>query len=145
MRDSPMKSPTWRPGRAALLACAIGAAGAVGLTALARAADWPMWGGTPSRNGVSTETGLPTTLTYAEPPKENEPADPTKAKNLKWFAKLGTETYGNPTVANGRVFVGTNNGTPRDPKYKDDYGILMCLDEKDGHLVWQLAVPKLAG
>ena len=137
-----MKSPTWRACRATLFACA---AGAAGLAALAHAADWPTWGGTPSRNMVSAETGLPTALVYATPPTSTEPPDPTTAKNLKWVAALGTETYGNPTVGGGRVFVGTNNGKPRDPKYKDDYGILLCLDEKDGHLVWQLAVPKLAG
>src|SRR4051812_32320538 len=139
MRVPPMKSPTWR---AALLASA---AGLAGLVAPARAADWPTWGGTPSRNMVSAETRLPTRLTYATPPNQNEPPHPTTATNLKWFVPLGTETYGNPTVGGGRVFVGTNNGKPRDPKYKDDYGILMCLDEKDGHLHWQLAVPKLAG
>jgi outer membrane protein assembly factor BamB len=46
-------------------------------------------------------------------------------------------------VAQGRVFIGTNNDVPRDPRHKGDRGVLLCLDEKDGHLLWQLVVPKL--
>ena len=32
---------------------------------------------------------------------------------------------------------------PRDPRHKGDRGVLLCLDEKDGHLLWQLVAPKL--
>ena len=35
-------------------------------------------------------------------------------KNIKWVAKLGSQAYGNVTISNGRVFVGTNNESPRD-------------------------------
>ena len=31
-------------------------------------------------------------------------------QNVLWTAKLGSQTYGNPVIANGKVFVGTNNG-----------------------------------
>jgi len=31
-------------------------------------------------------------------------------------AALGSQSYGNPVVANGVVLVGTNNEAPRDPK-----------------------------
>ena len=48
-------------------------------------------------------------------------------------------------VVGGRVYVGTNNEHPRDPKYAGDYGILLCLEEATGKLLWQLAVPKLPG
>ena len=48
-------------------------------------------------------------------------------KNVKWVAKLGSQTYGNPVVANGKVFVGTNNATPRDRRFKDDRRCLLCL------------------
>jgi outer membrane protein assembly factor BamB len=40
------------------------------------------------------------------------------------------------------VFIGTNNHEPRDPKHAGDRGVLLCLDERDGRLVWQLVVPK---
>lgn len=56
---------------------------------------------------------------------------------------MGSETHSTPVVANGRVLVGTNNGAPRDPKHQDDRGVLMCFDEADGALQWQLVVPKL--
>ena len=47
------------------------------------------------------------------------------------------------TVAGGRVYVGTNNESPRDPGKKGDRGVVMCLDEKTGDLLWQLVIPKL--
>lgn len=35
-------------------------------------------------------------------------------RQVKWVAKLGKVTNGTPTIAGGRVFIGTNNGDPRD-------------------------------
>lgn len=80
---------------------------------------------------VSDETGL------------IEDFDIQTGRNVKWVATLGSETWATPTVAQGRVFLGTNNDPPRDPRHKGDRAILLCLDEKDGSLVWQLVVPKL--
>ena len=57
-------------------------------------------------------------------------------------ARLGTETHGTPVVAGGRVYIGTNNGEPRDPKHQGDRGVLMCFEEKTGRFLWQLVVPK---
>jgi len=68
--------------------------------------------------------------------------DPKTSKNLKWSAGLGTETHSTPVVASGRVFIGTNNGEPRDPKHQGDRGVFMCFDEQTGKLLWQLVVPK---
>jgi outer membrane protein assembly factor BamB len=107
------------------------------------AADWPQWGRDGSRNMVSPEKGLASTFT---PPavKNDDTIDMKVAKNVKWAARLGTQCYGNPTVAAGRVFVGTNNDPPKDPKLPGDYGILLCLDEATGKMLWQFAIPKLA-
>jgi outer membrane protein assembly factor BamB len=58
-------------------------------------------------------------------------------------AKLGSQSYGNVTVAQGKVFVGTNNENPRDQRHPGDRSILMCFDEKTGEFLWQLVVPKL--
>ena len=55
--------------------------------------DWPMWGGTPDRNMVSNMKGLPTEW------------DVKTKKNVKWVAELGSQSYGNPVVAGGLVFV----------------------------------------
>ena len=89
------------------------------------------WGQWHSRNMVSDETGLPETF------------DPATGKNIKWVVPLGTETYSTPVVSGGRVLIGTNNENPRDPRHKGDRSVLLCLDEKDGSLCWQLVVPKL--
>ena len=94
------------------------------------AADQPQWGQAWSRNMVSSERGLPAEF------------DPKTGKNIKWVAKLGNETHSTPIVANGRVYVGTNNSDPRDPKHVGDRGVLMCFEEKTGKLLWQLIVPK---
>jgi outer membrane protein assembly factor BamB len=57
--------------------------------------------------------------------------------------KLGSQTYGNPVVAGGKVFVGTNNESPRDKNHTGDRSILYAFDEKTGGYLWQLVVPKL--
>lgn len=106
------------------------AAGVFLLAASAPAGDQPQWGQAWSRNMVSAEKGLPGRI------------DPADVRGIRWIAKLGTQAHGTPIVAGGRVYIGTNNSVPRDPKHKGDRGVLMCLDEKDGSLLWQLVVPK---
>ena len=99
---------------------------------VAVSADWPMWGGTPSRNMVSLLTGLPTTW------------DVKTGKNVKWVAELGSQAYGNPTVGGGVVIVGTNNEAVRDPKQPGDRGVLMAFREATGEFLWQATFEKLA-
>ncbi len=94
--------------------------------------DWPMWGGTPNRNMVSSMTGLPVEWDIAA------------KKNVKWVAELGSQTYGNPVVASGMVFVGTNNEGLRDPSKPGDRGVLMAFRESDGRFLWQATSEKLA-
>ncbi|RYD60631.1 MAG: pyrrolo-quinoline quinone [Verrucomicrobiaceae bacterium] len=79
---------------------------------------------------VSEERGLPTTF------------DPASGENIKWIVPLGSETHSTPVVASGRVYIGTNNEVPRDPKHIGDRGVLLCLNEADGKLLWQLVTPK---
>jgi len=94
------------------------------------AADQPQWGQAWTRNLVSDEKNLPADF------------DLLSGRNIAWIAPLGTHTHSTPIVAGGRVYVGTNNAVPRDPAHTGDRGILLCLDEKDGSLVWQLVAPK---
>jgi outer membrane protein assembly factor BamB len=115
--------------------------GAGALTAFA--ADWPLWGGSAGRNMVSTETGLLTSWDAGRYKQGSDDIDLSTTKNVRWIAKLGSQTYGNPTVSGGRVYIGTNNETPRDERLKGDRAVLMCLDEKTGEFLWQLAIPKL--
>jgi outer membrane protein assembly factor BamB len=107
------------------------------------AKDWPAWGGDASRNMTGTATGLPTEIVAGEIDPDTEKVDLSNAKNIRWVAKLGSQTYGNPVVAGGRVYVGTNNESPRDPKQQGDRGNLMVFDEKTGEFLWQLIIPKL--
>ncbi|MBI4478329.1 MAG: PQQ-binding-like beta-propeller repeat protein [Acidobacteria bacterium] len=93
--------------------------------------DWPMWGGTPDRNMVSTMKDLPIEW------------DLKSKKNVKWVAELGSQSYGNPVVADGFVFVGTNNERLRDPKQPGDRGVLMAFRESDGEFMWQQTQTKL--
>jgi outer membrane protein assembly factor BamB len=93
--------------------------------------DWPMWGGTPDRNMVSNMKGLPADW------------DIKTKKNVKWVARLGSQSYGNPVVAGGMVFVGTNNELLRDPKQPGDRGVLMAFRESDGEFLWQHTHVKL--
>jgi outer membrane protein assembly factor BamB len=93
--------------------------------------DWPMWGGTPDRNMVSNMKGLP--LNW----------DVKTKKNVKWVADLGSQSYGNPVVAGGMVFVGTNNEGMRDPKQPGDRGVLMAFKEDTGEFMWQQTHEKL--
>ena len=109
-------------GRAALaLAAALAGGGRP-----AAAADWPMLGGRPERTMVAAETGLP--------------AEWSGTKNVKWSAELGDVTYGSPVVADGRVFIGTNNDDPAD---KTKRGVMKCFAEADGKLLWRVAYDKL--
>lgn len=94
--------------------------------------DWPMWGGTPDRNMVSNMKGLPTSW------------DVKTKKNVKWVAQLGSQTYGNPVVSGGMIFLGTNNEGLKDPKITGDKGVLMAFRESDGQFMWQMVHDKLA-
>ena len=113
----------------------------VGLPVAASATDWPQWGGRDGRNLVSDEKGLPD---FFKPGNKTGGAiDPQTTQNVRWTARLGSGAYGNPTVAGGRVFVGTDALTLEDdPRF--DYvrgGMVKCFDEENGTLLWQLPIP----
>ena len=96
------------------------------------AQSWDMFGGTLQRNMVNTfEKNVPTEW------------DVEAKKNIKWSAELGSRAYGGPVVHGGKIFVGTNNEGPRNPKIKGDKGIVMCFSEKDGKFLWQAVHDKL--
>src|SRR5688572_9767181 len=117
---------------------------ACGLVTSTSGVDWPSWGGGDlGRNMYSPAKGLPTEFDAGKPKSGSDEIDLKTTKNVKWVVKLGSQSYANPTVYKGKVFVGTNNETPRDPKHTGDRSILMCFDEKTGDFLWQLVVPKL--
>ncbi|HUR53810.1 MAG TPA: PQQ-binding-like beta-propeller repeat protein [Gemmataceae bacterium] len=110
--------------------------------------DITMFGGSVGRNMVnSIDKNVPHTFN----PDAPDPAPGGAA--VLWKADLGSKAYGGPIVAGGKVFVGTNNQRPRNPrdakKNADgdvepiDKGILMCFEEKTGKFLWQAVHDKL--
>jgi outer membrane protein assembly factor BamB len=105
------------------------------LTAIAAAAsgsDVSMFGGDPSRNMADDAKGLPSSW------------DPASGENVKWVQTLGSQSYGGPVVAGGRVYAGTNNEGQRNPAVTGDRGNVMVFDATSGEFLWQSAHPKLS-
>ena len=96
--------------------------------------DWQMWGGSIDRNMVNDTSPL------------NIDFDPEDGTHVLWESKLGSQSYGNPVVSGGKVFVGTNNGGGYRPQHPSDQdrGVLLCFDEESGEFLWQLTREKLA-
>ncbi len=107
--------------------------------------DWPQWGGTRERNNVPGVSGLPDKWNIGKFDRRSGEWDSSKAENIRWYANLGSQTYGNPVVADGRVFVGTNNGAGHLKRYPSevDLGCLLAFDESDGKFLWQHSSEKL--
>ena len=97
----------------------------------AEAQERAMFGNTPSRNMISNETGLPTSW------------DIESGEHVKWSAEVGSQSYGGPVVAGGKVFVGTNNEGLRNPTLENDRGVVMAFDADRGEFLWQMTHEKL--
>lgn len=95
--------------------------------------DWPQWAGWNGRNNTPEGEGILTEW------------DVNEGTNILWSAKIGSQTYGNPVLANGKVYVGTNNGTGYVARYPNsvDLGCLICFDAETGKFLWQASSPKL--
>src|SRR5260221_2758902 len=95
--------------------------------------DSPQMGLSSYRNNVSRATTIPTAW------------DAKTGKNIKWSAKLGSQSYATPVIANGKVFVGTNNANGYIKRYPStiDLGVLLCFDEETGKFLWQHSSEKL--
>ena len=99
----------------------------------AQGADAPQWGEKLTRNMISGEKGLPASFSIET------------GKNVKWSVSVGSNGYATPVVAGGKVLIGANNADQRDPRHEGDRGTLLCLNESDGSLCWQLTVPRIEG
>ncbi len=95
--------------------------------------DSPQWGEKYSRNMISNEKNLPTTF------------NPETGENIKWSVSIGSNSYATPVISGGKVLIGANNADERDPRFEGDRGVLLCLNELDGSLCWQLVVPRIEG
>jgi outer membrane protein assembly factor BamB len=116
----------------------------VGKKAAPSNTEWNQWGGSPVRNNTPEGKNIPESW---EMPtfKDDGNWEPGTGKNIKWVARIGSQTYGNPVVAGGQVYVGTNNGAGWVKKYPNeiDLGCLICFREKDGEFLWQHSNEKL--
>jgi len=115
------------------------------VTASALAADWNQWGGSPQRNNTPEARNLPTEWETGEFDPDTGAWKPETSRNVVWAAALGSQSYGNPIVAGGKVYVGTNNGAGWLKRYpaEVDLGCLLAFDLKDGSFLWQDSSEKL--
>jgi outer membrane protein assembly factor BamB len=92
---------------------------------------------------VSSEKELPETFRPGEKSPKGDGMLPGTTENVRWVVKLGTFICGNPTVADGRVFVGTDDSILQgDHRLKRSRGgMVWCLDEATGRTLWRLPVP----
>lgn len=98
----------------------------------AASADWPMRGGSSTRNPVSLERN---------PPLEwNLGRSEAPAANLRWSAKLGHISCGDPVISDGLVWVGTNGGHGEG---SEDCSVLACFRERDGQRLYSHRTPRL--
>ncbi len=107
--------------------------------------DWGQWGGSSIRNNTPEAKNIPSEWSLGEYDLNAPAGKKEAAKNIQWVAQLGFKSYGNPVVANGKVYVGTNNGAGYLKRYPPevDLGVLMCFDEKTGKFLWQDSSEKL--
>jgi outer membrane protein assembly factor BamB len=118
------------------IAAAVGVTGGAAVRAngplLAAQQEQAMFAGNPRRNMVSSATGLPAEW------------DVRSGVNVKWSASVGSQSYAGPVVADGKVFVGTNNEGLRNPDLPNDRGVVMAFDAETGEFLWQYATDKLS-
>jgi outer membrane protein assembly factor BamB len=111
----------------------------------AAAAEWNQWGGSPVRNNTPDAKNLPTEWAPGEFDPDTGDWKPATSKNVAWVAALGSQSYGNPVVAGGKAYVGTNNGKGWLKRYPPaiDLGCLLAFSAQDGSFLWQDSSEKL--
>ncbi len=119
-------------------------AAAVALGTRAPADDSPQLGRTPARNNVASGQSLPSEWHVGGLDRRSGEWLPEGAENIRWVARLGSQTYSSPVVAGEGVYVGTNNAAGHLPEYPSgvDLGVVLAFDRGDGRFLWQHSVPK---
>lgn len=111
----------------------------------ANPSDGSQFGGSSARNNAPEAEGLPAEWDIGGFEFRTDAWQSEKAVNIKWVAKLGSESYGSPVIAGGRVFCPTNNRAAYIDRYPDsvDLGCLLAFDLAEGRFLWQHSVEKL--
>src|SRR5262245_30681184 len=68
--------------------------------------EWNQWGSSNQRNNAPVGHNIPSEWEVGDIDFRTGAWDPKSGKNIKWVARLGSQSYGNPVVADGKVFVG---------------------------------------
>ena len=129
-----------------LLIAAFAVAGILsGRPAHAEKGDWNQWGGSPSRNNTPESGPLPIDWDPGQFDAQTGAWKPQTSRNIAWVAQLGSQSYGNPVVAGGKAYVGTNNGKGWIGRYPSsvDLGCLLAFNTADGSFLWQDSSEKL--
>ena len=110
-----------------------------------RTLNWPQWGGDAAHNNTPVGENIPTEWEVGDFDYKTGEWDPTDAKNIKWVARLGSQSYGNAVVSDGKIYVGTNNSGGWLDRYpsKVDLGCLLCFELETGKFLWQHSSEKL--
>ena len=88
-------------------------------------------------------------VALAPPAKLDETGNPpmdwdaATGRNIVWSVPLGNETYGRPVVADGVVYIGTDNAGRMNPEYLATSGVLMAFRAEDGEFLWQDVSPRV--
>jgi len=82
-------------------------------------ADWPAWRG-PSRDGIAA-------------PGQNPPTQWSETENILWKVPLPGRGHGSPTVVGDRIYLATGDAQQGSQS-------VLCLDRRDGKLIWQAEV-----
>ena len=107
--------------------------------------QWPQWGGSPERNNTPVGTGIPTDWEVGRFDRKTGQWLADRARNVKWVASVGKQSYGTPVIAGGKIFIGANNGSGYLKRYpaKVDLGCLLCFRQSDGEFLWQHSSKKV--
>jgi len=80
---------------------------------------------------------------YAAAPDSPTLPDAFRPEDLLWEIKLGTHQYTIPRIDGGQVFIGINDRNLKHPVLqRTGGGIVMCLEQATGEMIWQLAIPR---
>jgi outer membrane protein assembly factor BamB len=93
-----------------------------------RAEDWPSWRG-PRLDGSSLEKNLPLKWSVVKDKKTGA----VTMENIAWHAEIPGNGHSSPIVHGDRVFVTAC-------LLKEEKRVLLCLDRKDGKLLWEREV-----
>lgn len=86
------------------------------------------WGGSTNSNMAIAATNLPADSFTNHP---------------MWEIKTGTHQYSIPTIDRGRIYIACNDNTVERPGVESTGGgLLMCVEQATGKLVWQLPSPR---